>query len=81
MFVFRSNEGGGQSNFPQNISFSYMLEEQQCNLPDHKITAGCTAVVALVVDREIIVANAGDSKVSLTPYREIGENTTANPAL
>uniref|UniRef100_A0A7S3A355 PPM-type phosphatase domain-containing protein n=1 Tax=Rhodosorus marinus TaxID=101924 RepID=A0A7S3A355_9RHOD len=60
-----NNEGGGQSNFPQNISFSYMLEEQQCNLPDHKITAGCTAVVALVVDREIIVANAGDSKAVL----------------
>lgn len=43
------------------------MDEQQCRLPDHRITAGCTAVVALVVDGEVIVANAGDSKVSKRP--------------
>lgn len=36
-----------------------------CNLPDHPIHAGCTSVVAVVVDQTIIVANAGDSRAVL----------------
>lgn len=36
-----------------------------CNLQDHRITAGCTAVVALKVDDVIYVANAGDSRAVL----------------
>eukprot|EP00188_Purpureofilum_apyrenoidigerum_P000557 Plantae.Rhodophyta-Purpureofilum_apyrenoidigerum.ctg12491.p1 GENE.Plantae.Rhodophyta-Purpureofilum_apyrenoidigerum.ctg12491~~Plantae.Rhodophyta-Purpureofilum_apyrenoidigerum.ctg12491.p1 ORF type:complete len:455 (+),score=92.12 Plantae.Rhodophyta-Purpureofilum_apyrenoidigerum.ctg12491:155-1366(+) len=42
-----------------------LLEDQQCRLVDHRVVAGCTAVVALVVDDELIVANAGDSKAVL----------------
>jgi len=33
-----------------------------CNLPDHPIHAGCTSVVAVVVGRSLVVANAGDSR-------------------
>lgn len=33
-----------------------------CNLKDHRVLAGCTAVVALVVGNKIYVANAGDSR-------------------
>jgi len=33
-----------------------------CNLPDHAIHAGCTSVVAVVVGRTLVVANAGDSR-------------------
>lgn len=33
-----------------------------CNLLEHRVTAGCTAVVALRVGRTLYVANAGDSR-------------------
>eukprot|EP01039_Chlorochromonas_danica_P011095 gene11094-12358_t len=33
-----------------------------CRLAEHRVQAGCTAVVALVVDNKLIVANAGDSR-------------------
>lgn len=33
-----------------------------CRLPEHRVQAGCTAVVALVVNNKLIVANAGDSR-------------------
>ncbi|KAL9181517.1 hypothetical protein ACHAXT_010322 [Thalassiosira profunda] len=33
-----------------------------CNLPDHAVHAGCTAVVAVIVGRTLVVANAGDSR-------------------
>ena len=36
-----------------------------CNLSDHRVTAGCTAVVALKVDSKLYVANAGDSRCVL----------------
>lgn len=36
-----------------------------CNLPDHPIHAGATAVVAVIVGRTITVANAGDSRAVL----------------
>lgn len=35
---------------------------QECNLAEHRVTAGCTAVVALRVGRTLYVANAGDSR-------------------
>lgn len=33
-----------------------------CNLPDHPVHAGCTAVCAVMVGRTLVVANAGDSR-------------------
>ena len=33
-----------------------------CNLAEHRVSAGCTAVVALRVGRHLFVANAGDSR-------------------
>lgn len=33
-----------------------------CNLPDHPVHAGCTSVVAVIVDKTLVVANAGDSR-------------------
>lgn len=33
-----------------------------CNLPDHPVHAGCTSVVAVIVGRTLVVANAGDSR-------------------
>mmetsp|Transcript_11695 Transcript_11695/g.29580 ORF Transcript_11695/g.29580 Transcript_11695/m.29580 type:complete len:285 (-) Transcript_11695:231-1085(-) len=50
--AFSSLLGGGDGNV--------------CNLADHKIRAGCTAVVALIVGNEVIVANAGDSKAVMS---------------
>ena len=38
---------------------------QQCALPDHRVQAGCTSVVALLVNNELLVANAGDSRAVL----------------
>jgi serine/threonine protein phosphatase PrpC len=36
-----------------------------CNLPDHAIHAGCTAIVAVITGRTLTVANAGDSRAVL----------------
>ncbi len=36
-----------------------------CNLKDHRVLAGCTAVVALLVGKKLFVANAGDSRAVL----------------
>eukprot|EP01038_Epipyxis_sp_PR26KG_P006378 gene6378-8786_t len=33
-----------------------------CNLKDHKIAAGCTAIVAMLVGKTLYIANAGDSR-------------------
>jgi serine/threonine protein phosphatase PrpC len=33
-----------------------------CNLPQHKVTAGCTAIVTLITENKLYVANAGDSR-------------------
>lgn len=35
---------------------------KMCNLPDHPVHAGCTAVCAVMVGRTLVVANAGDSR-------------------
>eukprot|EP00804_Cyclotella_cryptica_P018761 CCRYP_007236-RA/>CCRYP_007236-RA protein AED:0.03 eAED:0.03 QI:457/1/1/1/1/1/4/264/689 len=36
-----------------------------CNLPDHPVHAGCTSVVAVIVQNTLVVANAGDSRAVL----------------
>ena len=36
--------------------------KKMCNLPDHPVHAGCTAVCAVMVGRTLVVANAGDSR-------------------
>lgn len=36
-----------------------------CNLPDHPIHAGATAIVAVIVGKTLTVANAGDSRAVL----------------
>ena len=38
------------------------INGMQCNLRDHRVTAGCTAVVAFLVGGKLVVANAGDSR-------------------
>ena len=36
-----------------------------CNLPDHAVHAGATAIVAVIVGKTLTVANAGDSRAIL----------------
>ena len=36
-----------------------------CTLPDHPIHAGATAVVAVIIEKKLMVANAGDSRAVL----------------
>jgi serine/threonine protein phosphatase PrpC len=38
---------------------------KQTELPEHRLQAGCTAVVAVVKDGQLFVANAGDSRAVL----------------
>ena len=40
-------------------------QKQICTLEDHPIHAGCTSVVAVLSGKELIVANAGDSRAVL----------------
>mmetsp|Transcript_5580 Transcript_5580/g.14187 ORF Transcript_5580/g.14187 Transcript_5580/m.14187 type:complete len:391 (-) Transcript_5580:117-1289(-) len=42
-----------------------MDADEDCELPEHKIQAGCTAVVAMIRDGKIFVGNAGDSRAVL----------------
>jgi serine/threonine protein phosphatase PrpC len=46
---------------------------QVCNLPDHPIHAGCTAVCAVIVGGTLTVANAGDSRVVLCRQHGVTE--------
>mmetsp|Transcript_12287 Transcript_12287/g.18437 ORF Transcript_12287/g.18437 Transcript_12287/m.18437 type:complete len:485 (-) Transcript_12287:58-1512(-) len=38
---------------------------QVCTLDDHPIHAGCTSIVAILINQELVVANAGDSRAVL----------------
>ena len=38
----------------------------QCNLADHRVTAGCTSVVVFRCGNQIICANAGDSRAIMS---------------
>lgn len=44
-----------------------------CNLSDHPIHAGCTAVCAVIVGNTLTVANAGDSRVVLCRENGVAE--------
>ena len=44
---------------------------QQCLLPDHPVHAGCTSVVCVLVERDVVVANAGDSRAVLQRKNEV----------
>jgi serine/threonine protein phosphatase PrpC len=55
-------EDGGSGAASSSSSSSSSNRPQICRLPDVKVTAGCTSVVAVVVDFVLYVANAGDSR-------------------
>lgn len=50
---------------PQELPSMYQNGRLICNLPDHPIHAGATAVVAVIVGKTLTVANAGDSRAVL----------------
>lgn len=50
--VFRRRMGGGGGGGGPMV----------CSLSDHRIQAGCTSVVCLIVDDKLYCANAGDSR-------------------
>eukprot|EP00184_Porphyridium_aerugineum_P006421 CAMPEP_0184694404 /NCGR_PEP_ID=MMETSP0313-20130426/2382_1 /TAXON_ID=2792 /ORGANISM="Porphyridium aerugineum, Strain SAG 1380-2" /LENGTH=485 /DNA_ID=CAMNT_0027152695 /DNA_START=459 /DNA_END=1916 /DNA_ORIENTATION=+ len=67
-------QGQGMNDFGRNITndietMQHNTEQDRlahiCRLDDHRIAAGCTAVVALLIDNSLYVANAGDSKAVL----------------
>ena len=46
----------GVNGYPASITVKGV---RSCNLPDHHVTAGCTAIVALKTGNKLYVANAG----------------------
>ena len=59
--------GRGRGAFPgAPASGAAGSEAQMCTLDDHRVQAGCTAVVGLVRGNELVVANAGDSRAVLS---------------
>lgn len=61
-----SSSEADTSNDDNVITPTRILNGRQvCNLPDHPIHAGCTAVCAVIVGTTLTVANAGDSRVVL----------------
>eukprot|EP00956_Cyclotella_meneghiniana_P024974 scaffold51136_cov56-Cyclotella_meneghiniana.AAC.3 len=45
-----------------SIPTKIMNGRKVCNLPDLPIHAGCTSVVAVILGKDLVVANAGDSR-------------------
>jgi len=50
---------------PQPLPSMLANGRLMCNLPDHPIHAGATAIVAVIVGKTLTVANAGDSRAVL----------------
>ncbi|KAL3797318.1 hypothetical protein ACHAWO_005477 [Cyclotella atomus] len=48
-----------------SIPTKIMNGRKVCNLPDHPVHAGCTSVVAVILENVLVVANAGDSRAVL----------------
>ena len=60
-----ANTGADGSN-PYNFSASTLHGGRMiCTLPDHPVHAGATAVVAVIIGKTLMVANAGDSRAVL----------------
>ena len=60
--VSAADGDGGDGNRRPN---PLMAAEGLCSLPDHRIAAGCTAVVCVKRGDKLVVANAGDSRAVL----------------
>mmetsp|Transcript_22646 Transcript_22646/g.26138 ORF Transcript_22646/g.26138 Transcript_22646/m.26138 type:complete len:558 (-) Transcript_22646:264-1937(-) len=61
-----NDEGGASLQGPVPVtSRTFQNGRKVCTLPDHPIHAGCTAVVAVLVNDVLTVANAGDSRAVL----------------
>lgn len=61
-----SSDAVVSSSYPPPAStFRTAGSRARCALPDHRVQAGCTSVVALIVEKELFVANAGDSRAVL----------------
>jgi len=59
--VSQLSPAGPSASNPTTIRNGRMI----CNLPDHTVHAGATAIVAVIVGRTVTVANAGDSRAVL----------------
>mmetsp|Transcript_14393 Transcript_14393/g.20707 ORF Transcript_14393/g.20707 Transcript_14393/m.20707 type:complete len:511 (-) Transcript_14393:396-1928(-) len=58
-----SSSGSNNKFIPP--TYVYKHGRQMCNLPDHPVRAGATAVVAVITGDTLTVANAGDSRAVL----------------
>lgn len=78
-----ASDGDNKSERPQPLKNSSMNPTHTpsrllngrhvCNLPEHPIHAGCTAVVVVIIDRIVTVANAGDSRAVICRAGGIAE--------
>jgi len=63
--VDRFNVEVDEAHPPAPAAVSGSNGSLSCNLKNHRVVAGCTAVVVVHVDNKLFVANAGDSRAVL----------------